>query len=45
MKKQYSKPLIRIEELLKQDILLLSEPSTDPENKIGSDDNSFIINL
>ena len=38
MKKQYIKPLITIEELLKQDVLLLSTPEqANPEGQIVVD--------
>ena len=38
MKKQYINPVITIEELLKQDVLLLSKPEqTNPEGQIAVD--------
>ena len=41
MKRQYIKPLITIEELLKQDVLLLSTPDlTTDEDKIVIDNNN-----
>ncbi|MCR5653691.1 MAG: hypothetical protein K6F88_07805 [Ruminococcus sp.] len=40
MKRQYIKPLITIEELLKQDVFLLSKPEqTNPEGQIVVDGN------
>ncbi len=44
MKKQYTEPRIKTEELSKLDILLTSQPATTPEDPIGSD-NPFVIEL
>ena len=48
MKIQYTEPKINVEELLKLDILLDSQPATTPEEKIGSDitpDGPTLINI